>query len=77
MARWWHGHRGDGEYPVAVWLHPDRRVSPSLGDHRLVGKSPEGSRRPGGETRTPLRPSPPYEVRGLYVERPAVLTNVR
>ena len=26
-----------------------RRVRPVLGDHRLVGKSPEGSRQPGGQ----------------------------
>jgi hypothetical protein len=30
------------------WLHPDRRVRPVLGDHRLVGKSPDGSRQPVG-----------------------------
>jgi hypothetical protein len=29
-----------------------QRVRPVLGDHRLVGKSPEGSRQPGGATRT-------------------------
>jgi hypothetical protein len=28
-------------------------VRPVFGDHRLVGKSPEGSRQLGGETRTP------------------------
>jgi hypothetical protein len=38
---------------------------PSWGDHRLVGKSAEGSRQPGGETRTPLRLPAPPEVRGL------------
>ena len=32
-----------------------QNVRPVLGDHRLVGKSPEGSRQPGGETRSPLR----------------------
>jgi hypothetical protein len=26
------------------WFRLDRRVRPVLGDHRLVGKSPEGSR---------------------------------
>jgi hypothetical protein len=31
----------------------------------------------GGETRTPLHPSPPYEVRGLWAERAAGLPNVR
>jgi hypothetical protein len=36
-----------------------------LGDHRFVDKSPQGSRQPGGETRTPLRPSPSSKVRGL------------
>jgi hypothetical protein len=29
------------------WLHPDCRVRPVLGDHRLVGESTEGSRQPG------------------------------
>jgi hypothetical protein len=29
------------------WLHLDHRVRPVLGDHCLVGKSPEGSRQPG------------------------------
>jgi hypothetical protein len=43
---------------------PNRRVRPVLGDHRLVGKSLEGLRQRGGKTRTPLRPSPSYEVRG-------------
>src|SRR4029450_10973366 len=39
-------------------------LRPLLGDHRLVGKSPEGSRRPGRETRTPLCVSvPSVEVR--------------
>jgi hypothetical protein len=33
----------------------NRRVRPVLGDHRLVGKSPEGSRQLGGETRTLAR----------------------
>jgi hypothetical protein len=31
------------------------RVRPVLGDHRLVGKRPKGSRQPGWETRTPAR----------------------
>jgi hypothetical protein len=53
------------------------RVRPVLADYCLVGKSPEGSRQLGGETRTPLHPSPPYEVRGLWAERAAGLPNVR
>jgi hypothetical protein len=32
----------------AIWLHADRRVRPVLGDHRLAGKSPGGSRQPDG-----------------------------
>jgi hypothetical protein len=49
--------RAPGMTPVAgcaVWLHADRRVRPVLGDHRLVGKSPEGSRQPDGD----LNPAP-------------------
>jgi hypothetical protein len=34
-----------------VW--PECETAP--GDHRIVGKSPEGSRQPGGETRTLAR----------------------
>ena len=45
--------------PSSTW-----RVRPDPGDHRLVGKSPEGSRQPGGETRTPYRPRASYEVTG-------------
>jgi hypothetical protein len=41
-----------------------QRVRPVLGDHHLVGKSPEGSRQSCGETRTPRQPSPRSEVRG-------------
>ena len=33
-------------------------VRPVLGDHRLVGKSPEGSRQPGGESNS----GPPREL---------------
>src|SRR5215211_7072697 len=55
MARW-HGRQerrsfargGDGSSSA-------RRVKPVLGDYRLVGKSPEGSRQPGG--RLELRPA--------------------
>jgi hypothetical protein len=35
------------------WLHPDRRVRPVLGDHRLVAKSPDGSRQPVGDLTRP------------------------
>jgi hypothetical protein len=42
------GRGGDGS-------QLDRRVRPVLGDHRVVGKSPEGSRQPGAETRTLAR----------------------
>jgi hypothetical protein len=35
------------------WLHPDRRVRPVLGDHRLVGQSPDGSRQPVGDLTRP------------------------
>jgi hypothetical protein len=31
-------------------------------DHRLAGKTPKGSRQPGGETRTLIHPVPPPEV---------------
>ena len=34
----------DPRTPWRHWLRLDRRVRPVLGDHRLVGKSPEGSR---------------------------------
>jgi hypothetical protein len=30
--------------PSCLRFHPDRRVRPVLGDHRLVGRSLEGSR---------------------------------
>src|SRR5829696_3588227 len=52
---------GDGSACGAgSWL--GRRGRLVLGDHRLVGKSPKGSQQPGGETRTPLRPSPSPKV---------------
>jgi hypothetical protein len=48
MARLWHGRRGGRRVPgrvvgpsLTVWV---RLV---LGDHGLVGKSPQGSRQPG------------------------------
>ena len=54
MARGWHGRR------ERRWLAPggdgsqlDRRVRPVPGDHRLVGKSPEGSRQGRGVLRGP------------------------
>ena len=37
------------------WLHRDRPVRPVLGEERIVAKSPEGLRQPGGETRTLAR----------------------
>jgi hypothetical protein len=41
---------------------PDgRRVRPVLGDHRLVGKSPKGSRQPGGDL-NPASPSRRVQV---------------
>jgi hypothetical protein len=36
------------------WLNPNRRVRLVLGDHRLVSKSLEGSRQPGGDLHPPL-----------------------
>jgi hypothetical protein len=39
----------DRAHPRAHGSQLDRRVRPVLGDHCLVGKSPEGSRQPGGE----------------------------
>jgi hypothetical protein len=42
------GRGGDGS-------QLSQRVSPVLGDHCLMGKSPEGSRQSGGETRTLAR----------------------
>jgi hypothetical protein len=39
------------------WFHPEPTVRLVFGDHRLAGKSPEGSRQPGRETRTPQRPA--------------------
>jgi hypothetical protein len=45
----------DGARTWPLRLQLDCSVRPVLGDHRLVGKSPEGSRQPGGETRTPTR----------------------
>src|SRR5215213_10393979 len=57
-------------------FHPDCRVRPVLGDHRLVGKSLEGSRSPGKAGRLerwPLpgrRPGRMVEVRSGYVDRP-------
>ena len=55
----WHAGGTAGENDDApTWrrrLPAGRRVRPVLGDHRLVGKSPEGSRQPGGETRTLAR----------------------
>jgi hypothetical protein len=48
----WHAYGTVGEddprTPWRRWLRLDRRVRPVLGDHRLVGKSPEGSRQLGG-----------------------------
>jgi hypothetical protein len=44
MARLWHDSEDDPRTPWRRWLRLDRRVRPVLGDHRLVGKSPEGSR---------------------------------
>jgi hypothetical protein len=58
-------HRRRGGYLERRRLPNRPRCEARPGDHRLVGKSPKGSRPLGGETRTPLRPSPPYEVRGL------------
>jgi hypothetical protein len=37
--------------PWRRWLRLDRRVRPVLGDHRLVGKSPEDSRQLYGSRR--------------------------
>jgi hypothetical protein len=66
----------DARAPWRRWLHLDWRVRPVFGDHRLVGKRPEGSQQPGGETRTPQRPSPPAEVREPEAERPAGSANI-
>jgi hypothetical protein len=48
------------------WLRPDPTVRPVFGDHRLVGKSPEGSRQPGGDFQLGegLDPAP-----GCFVDR--------
>jgi hypothetical protein len=37
-------------YALTPWLHVDRTARLVFGDHRLAGKSPEGSRQPGGKT---------------------------
>ena len=45
----------DGSY-LAVTVQLARKVGPSSVIHRPVGKSPEGLRQPGRETRTLARP---------------------
>ena len=40
---------------LAVTAPAHSWVRPVLGDHRLVGKSPEGSRQPGGRLELPYR----------------------
>jgi hypothetical protein len=34
---------------LGLWFHPDPTVRSVLGDHRLMGKSPEGSRQLGSQ----------------------------
>jgi hypothetical protein len=43
------GENDDAPHPAATACSLAERVRPVLGDHRLVGKRPEGSRQPGGE----------------------------
>src|SRR4029450_12890963 len=53
-ARGWHGGTNDDARARRRRLRLGRRVRPVPGGHCIVGESPEGSRQPGGQTRTPL-----------------------
>jgi hypothetical protein len=62
----WHADGTAGEnnaapQPYGDGSQLDRRVRPVLGDHRPAGKCPEGSRQPGGETRTYMSPISPAQ----------------
>src|SRR5215218_7328937 len=72
MARGWHGRQERRFHTWRRRLHLVGKVRPVLGDHRLVGKSPKGSRQPGGETQSPRRLSALPEVRG-YCPGPKAL----
>jgi hypothetical protein len=58
----WHAGGTAGENVDAsterLLLPLSQAVRPVLGDHRLVGKSPEGSRQPGGDSNS----GPPREL---------------
>ena len=50
----------DSGIPLRRWLYPDRTVRPVFDDHRLVGKSPEGSRQHGGRCGLTVALSAPH-----------------
>jgi hypothetical protein len=71
MTRGWHDRRERQRSHLAATAPALCWVRPVLGDHRLVGKSPEGSRQPGG--RLELQPA----SAGPACSRPYLVVDLR